>query len=144
MSWENFYQTTPDLLDAGFKIINCSWIPMYIVTPGCHWTRAEIYNWNIFKWRAMHPQSPYHTNDLIIEPCDAVLGGQLLAWGDHIVTDFENVDDGVRAEQKLIEERVPMLSENTWSKEKRCDYDEFESRCSEVEALYAELIATRK
>ena len=29
MSWENLYQTTPSLLEAGFNIVNSSWIPMY-------------------------------------------------------------------------------------------------------------------
>ena len=33
VSWENYYQTTMDLAQAGFTLINCSWQPLYIVTP---------------------------------------------------------------------------------------------------------------
>ena len=58
MSWENYYQTTDELLDAGFNIINCSWNPLYIVTPNKMWSPSEIADWDIFKWTPVHPDSP--------------------------------------------------------------------------------------
>ncbi len=137
MSWENFYQVTPSLRAAGFRLVNCSWNPMYVVTPVVYWTPEEVYNWSVYKWKPVHPGSPYiRTGGLEIEPTMQVEGGQLLAWGDHIVKQFENVAEGVREEQRLIEERTPALAENTWNREKRTDWPEFSARMTAVAALY--------
>ncbi|MBQ9780874.1 MAG: beta-N-acetylhexosaminidase [Clostridia bacterium] len=140
MSWENFYQTTPSLQKAGFRLINCSWAPMYVVTPVAHWPLNEVYDWSIYKWRPVHPGSPYLHTGLEIEPTKQVEGGQLLAWGDHIPTRFENIDDGVRAEFDLMAERASALSENTWNVEKRCDFEAFSARHGHVSRLLTELI----
>lgn len=126
MSWENYYQITPDLLEGGFTIINCSWNPMYVVTPVAKWLVEEVFEWDIFSWKPVHPQSPYiKTGGIKIEPHDKVIGGQLLAWGDHIEKQFENVEDGVKEEMRLLLERLPALSENTWNKEKTRTFEEF-------------------
>lgn len=126
MSWENYYQITPDLIEAGFTIINCSWNPMYVVTPVAKWPVEEVFAWDIFSWKPVHPQSPYiNTGGVQIEPSDQVIGGQLLAWGDHIEKQFENVEDGVKEEMRLLLERLPALSENTWNKEKSRTFEEF-------------------
>ena len=49
----------------------------------------------------------------------------MLAWGDHIEKQFENVEDGVKEEMRLLLERLPALSENTWNKEKTRTFEEF-------------------
>ena len=123
MSWENFYQTTPSLLDAGFTIVNSSWIPMYIVTPVAYWSPEEVFNWDIYSWRPMHPGSPYKDRTLRVEDKNPrVIGGQLLAWGDAIAANCPNLADGIAAERELVAERAPMLAENTWNRQKRRDY----------------------
>lgn len=123
MSWENFYQTTPSLLDAGFTIVNSSWIPMYIVTPVAYWSPEEVFNWDIYSWRPMHPSSPYKDRTLRVEnETPRVIGGQLLAWGDAIAANYPNLADGIAAERELVAERAPMLAENTWNRQKRRDY----------------------
>ncbi|HPZ52906.1 MAG TPA: hypothetical protein PLI11_08315, partial [Clostridia bacterium] len=45
--------------------------------------------------------------------------------GDHIEKQFENVEDGVKEEMRLLLERLPALSENTWNKEKTRTFEEF-------------------
>ncbi len=136
MSWENFYQTTPSLQAAGFRLVNCSWNPMYVVTPVVYWTPEQVYDWSVYKWKPVHPGSPYLHTGLEIEPTDQVEGGQLLAWGDHIVKQFENVAEGVREEQRLIEERTPALAEGTWHREKSTNWEDFSARMTAVAALY--------
>ncbi len=136
MSWENFYQTTPSLQSAGFRLVNCSWNPMYVVTPVVYWTPEQVFDWSVYKWKPVHPGSPYLNTGLEIEPTNQVEGGQLLAWGDHIVKQFENVAEGVREEQRLIEERTPALAEGTWHREKPTDWAEFSTRMTTVAALY--------
>lgn len=139
MSWENYYQTTPQLQAAGFRLINCSWSPMYVVTPVAYWSLEEVYNWNIYTWRPVHPGSPYLHTGLTIEPTNQIEGGQLLAWGDHIPTKFECVADGVREEQRLMEERALILAQNTWHIQKVMDYATFAEHHSAVLAKYAKL-----
>lgn len=136
-SWENYYQTTPSLRDAGFRLINCSWNPMYIVYPATYWSQEDVYNWNVYTWKPMHEGSPYIKTGLAIEPTEQVEGGQLLAWGDHIANCFpDNIAAGVRGEMQIVEERTPGLAENTWNRIKRTDWVEFSTRLKAVEALY--------
>ncbi|MBO5076734.1 MAG: family 20 glycosylhydrolase [Clostridia bacterium] len=116
MSWENFYQVTPDLLAGGFRIINCSWNPMYIVAPDVKWTPAEVCDWSIYKWRPVHPGSPYIGRLFECAPDKAVLGGQLLAWGDRVPAAYaDNTEEGARVERVLLAERLPYLAQNTWN-----------------------------
>ena len=136
VSWENFYQTTPQLLEGGFRLVNGSWIPMYVVTPVIHWSPEEIYNWSIYTWRPYHPRSPYAGGSLTIEPTEKVEGGMLLAWGDHIKRKFPVLSEGIRKEQQLVEERVPPFTENVWNREKPTDWNEFSTRMTAVASLY--------
>ena len=136
VSWENFYQTAPELLEAGFRVVNGAWKPMYVVTPVVYWSPEEVYNWNVYTWGAVHPGSPYNRNPLHIDPTMQVEGGQLLAWGDQIVVKYPVVAEGVREEQRLIEERTPCLSENVWNRVKPTDWAEFSGRAAKVAELY--------
>lgn len=136
VSWENFYQTTPELLEAGFRVVNGAWKPMYVVTPVVYWSPEEIYNWDVYTWGAVHPGSPYNKEALHIDPTMQVEGGQLLAWGDQIVAKYPVVAEGVREEQRLIEERTPCLSENVWNRVKPTDWAEFSGRMAQVTELY--------
>ncbi|MBQ3507298.1 MAG: family 20 glycosylhydrolase [Clostridia bacterium] len=136
VSWENFFQTAPELLEAGFRVVNGAWKPMYVVTPRRYWSPEEVYNWNIYTWGAVHPGSPYNKEPLHIQPTMQVEGGQLLAWGDWIMANYENVAEGVREEQRLMEERTPCLSENVWNRVKPTDWAEFSGRMAQVSELY--------
>ena len=136
VSWENFYQTAPELLEAGFRVVNGAWKPMYVVTPVVYWSPEEVYNWDVYTWGAVHPGSPYNKEPLHIEPTLQVEGGQLLAWGDQIVAKYAVVAEGVREEQRLMEERTPCLSENVWNRVKPTDWTEFSVRAAKVAALY--------
>ncbi len=126
MSWENLYQTTPSLLEDGFRVVNCSWVPMYVLAPDKYWSPREIYEWNVYHWKPCHPRSPYFGSDVRVAPTNQIEGGQLLAWGDHIIWSYpDNIEEGVREEQRLVEERVPCLAENTWNRTKKTDDKHF-------------------
>ena len=134
MSWENYYQVTPALISAGFRIINCSWNPMYIVTPEPAWPPREIYDSSIYKWKAVHPGSPYLGKELEIPPTRQVLGGQLLAWGDRIAASYPTVEEGVAAERRLLLERLPFLAENTWNRDKTISWEALSETAAELGA----------
>ena len=124
-SWENYYQTTPQLIEAGFEIINSSWAPMYVVTPAAYWSQKEVFDWSIYRWRPVHPDSPYRGVTIEIPANDKVLGGQLLAWGDTIPSNFPTVAEGIAEERRLVAERMAALAENTWNSEKMRNYADF-------------------
>jgi hypothetical protein len=65
-----------------------------------------------------------------------VEGGQLLAWGDRIMGTYPIVAEGVREEQRLVEERVLSLTENVWNREKPLTWDEFKPKYEKIAALY--------
>jgi len=132
MSWENYYQLTPELLEAGFNIINCSWDPMYIVAPVVQRSTKEVYDWSVYKWKPVHPDSPYIQAGVEISPTKQVLGGQLLAWGDHIINQYPVVSDGIAAECTMLQDRIPYLAENTWNINKTHTYDSFSPRVASL------------
>lgn len=132
MSWENYYQLTPELLEAGFNIINCSWDPMYIVAPVVQRSTKEVYDWSVYKWKPVHPDSPYIQVGVEISPTKQVLGGQLLAWGDHIIKQYPVVSDGIAAECTMLQDRIPYLAENTWNINKTHTYDSFSPRIASL------------
>lgn len=139
LSWENYYQTTPSLLEAGFRLVNAAWVPMYIVAPIFAKPLAECYEWDVYSFGAVHPESPCLNEKLHIEPTAQIEGAQLQAWGDHITKVYQNISDGIREEQTLIEERVSALSENTWNIKKVSDFEEFSSRAEAVSKKYLSL-----
>lgn len=143
MSWENYYQPAPDLLEGGFKIINCSWIPMYVVTPGC-WSPEEVFRWSIYRWTGMHPQSPYRKGVYEHEPTSQILGGQLLAWGDNLdekyPEKYPNAGDGISDERRLLMERLPMLAENTWNIKKVTEYAEIHPSAEKLTGMLKQIV----
>ncbi len=135
MSWENFYQVTPDLLEAGFTVINCSWNPMYVVTPEPAWPVREIYDWSVYKWMPVHGGSPFLGVGYRAEPTEQISGGQLLAWGDRIPGGYSTHKEGVDAELALLTERLPYLAENTWNRERRIPFETIEDHIKYTDAL---------
>lgn len=108
VSWENYYQTTEELLEGGFKIINASWKPMYIV-PFRKYKREKFEwsvtdkDWNLFKWGNWAEFSKAY-NGIEIEPNPNVLGGMLCAWECHFEEEVER-----------IIANLPALSDRTWN-----------------------------
>lgn len=127
-SWENYYQTTPDLVDYGYTLINGSWNPMYVVHPVVCWPQSDCYDWDIYTFKPVHGGSPYIKTGLKIEPYDKMIGGQLLAWGDRLPADRENLD----TERNKLAERLAAAAQNTWNVQKLFGYDEFRAQYDRV------------
>lgn len=140
MSWENYYQLTPELLEAGFQVINCSWNPMYVVAPTTMWKPEELFDWSIYQWKAVHPESPYLETGYKAPKNDKIIGGQLLAWGDNIPKYSPSIAQGVYDERGFLMERLPMLAENTWNVEKVRAYHSFEKTVSVLQEKMNKLL----
>ena len=124
-SWENYYQTTYDLIDAGYTLINGTWNPNYIVAPDIFWSVRECFDWNIYNFRPIHKDSPLKGISFTVPPYDKMIGGQLLSWGDKGV-DCADPAAHLQSEWRLVADRLPATAENVWNVEKRVIFAEFE------------------
>ena len=118
IAWESHYHMAYDLLDAGFKVINGSWQPLYIVpSPNRRWGISEILNWNIYNWQHWWVHSQARLNPINVSPTEQVIGAQLSVWE----CTFEQ-------EISRTMENLSALSERTWTLERLWDDAQFISR----------------
>jgi len=114
-AWESHYHLAPDLLKAGFKIINGSWKPLYIVpSPNHRWGVPEILNWDVHQWQHWWPNSPARLNPIHVAPTDQVLGGQYSIWE---CTYEQEISRAV--------ENLPAFAERVWRVERLWADEEF-------------------
>jgi hexosaminidase len=116
IAWESYYQLAPDFLESGFKIINCSWKPLYIVTDRIRWTYKEILKWNKYTWDHFWEESPASKNKIIVDKNSCVLGAQLCAWGD-VLVNYSSCEQASKNEFKIIRENLPALSQSCWAED---------------------------
>lgn len=140
MVWDGGFQTAQSLLQSGFSIINCSWIPNYIVTPTWYYSTRNSYNWDVYSFGSISEGSAYYNNCTRIGSTDAVLGGQLHAWGDTVEKAFPSLKEGLADEQMKIRQRLPYVMENTWNRDKRVSYDRMLEASAYTDALCARII----
>jgi hypothetical protein len=105
IAWESYYNYSYDLIADGFKIVNCTWKPLYI-TPYYWWGIKQIKNWNIYSWRHWWKNSKAYGKGIDIPETDMVMGGQLCSWECNYAHEY-----------KLIKQNLVALSNNTWNKQ---------------------------
>ena len=72
-----------DLIAEGFKVINSSWVPMYVVPhpdPRFSWGIPEILEWNVYNWQHWYEHSKAYKNPINVEPTEQVIGATLCLW----------------------------------------------------------------
>ena len=139
IAWESYYQLAPDLLEGGFTIFNCSWKPLYIVTPNTHWTPAEILNWNIYTWQHWWPNSIASKQEIVVPDTAPVLGGQICAWGDAL-GGFPSSEEACKTEFALIRERIPALAEKTWNVHSDITADELAAKYAHTDTVLTRIL----
>ena len=83
IAWETMYHMPYDLIAEGFKVINSSWMPMYIVPspePRFNWGINEILDWNVYNWQHWYEHSAAYNNPINVEPTEQVIGATLCLW----------------------------------------------------------------
>jgi hexosaminidase len=102
MEFETAYQLPQDLLAGGYKVINTSWKPLYVVNEK-KWEPQYIYNtWNPYRWENPFPQQPSFT-PIQLEQTPQVIGAMMCAW--------EQDQD---SELSSLRQRLPAMSERAW------------------------------
>ena len=133
IAWESHYQLCTDLLENGFKIINASWQPTYLVSSlSRRWGPEELMNWNVYNWQHWWQHSVARLNPITIPPTDDLLGATMCSWG-------------LNYEQHIsrLLENFPAFAERTWTVERRLDWEEYKKVFRGVMDKAASLIQDR-
>ena len=111
IAWESLYHMAYDLIAEGFKVINSSWKPLYVVPnpePRFTWGIPEILDWNVYNWQHWYEKSEASLNPINVSPTDQVIGAMLCLWE---CTFEQEINRGIN--------NLAALSERTWTV-KRC------------------------
>lgn len=118
IAWETMYHLPEELIAEGFKVINSSWRPMYVVpAPEMDWSVREILDWNVYNWQHWYVKSAAHLNPINVSPTDQVIGAEMCLWE----STFEQ--EITRAIYNLT-----AMSERTWNVKRLWEYIDFVNR----------------
>ena len=141
IAWESHYQLAPDLVEAGFELLNASWKPMYVVSPWQKWSPEEILTWNKYTWDHWWEGSAAFKNKIIIDRSAPVRGGILCAWGDYL-KGYESSALACQLEFASVMPRLAAASEKLWSTDSDLTAEDFEktyAHCEEkLKLVYGE------
>lgn len=118
IAWESHYHLVGDLLEEGFRVINASWQPLYIVDNlDLNWGPKEILEWNVYNWQHWWSESYACLNPIHVAPTDQVLGAQLCVWE---CTYEREINTAVH--------NATALSERLWTVERLWDFGTYHRR----------------
>jgi len=113
MAYEIRFYMPDALVRDGYKVINASWTPLYVVNSGR--SPDEIYAWQLNQFK------PYGAkrweNGVIVPPESEIFGAQMCAWEqpEHFELPYERL-------------RLPAMSERIWNPGAGKTYEDFEKR----------------
>lgn len=132
-AWESMYHMAYDLLDEGFKIINASWQPLYIVPDyQRRWGAPEILRWNVYNWQNWNPKAEAYLNPITVAPTENVLGAMLCAW-----------EQTYEEEIAFVIENLIAMCERTWTVKRRLSDEAYLQAHRKLKRMTAKLIADR-
>ena len=136
-AWESYYQLAPDLLAAGFTVLNASWKPNYVVTGSKMWDPEEILRWEKNKWDHWWEESIASRSPIVVPPDSAIEGGQICSWGDKMTPRSAYAPRKEMCEEEFsnLSLRLPALCEKLWNSYTTPDPSSFRARLTETERL---------
>lgn len=132
IAWESHYNFAPDLLEDGFKIINGSWQPLYIVYNSKRWTKENIMDWNVCEWQHWWEHSKATLNPIHVEDTNKLWGAQISLWG----STYEN-------EICATCENLAAMSERCWNLVRTTDHKAWHKRSDKMTRKLHHLIQDR-
>ena len=134
IAWESHYQLATELLADGFKIINATWQPLYLVSSiNQRWTPKEILQWNVYNWQHWWRHSYATLNPINIQPTDQVLGANMCSWG----LKYEGLIG-------RLMENLAAMSERVWTVERKRDYDTYVRAYANLYRIASRLVEDRE
>ena len=133
IAWETMYHMPYDLIAEGFKVINASWKPLYVVPnpePRFNWGIPDIIDtWNVYNWQHWYEKSEAYKNPINVSPTEQVIGAMLCLWE---CTFEQEINRGIN--------NLAALSEKTWSVNNRFSGMDFIHRARPTVNRIARLI----
>ena len=130
IAWESLYMLAPEFLKHGFKVINGSWKPLYIVdNPALRWGPKEIMEWDVYTWQNWWEKSAAFLNPIRVSPTQEILGAQISSWGCTYEQDISRVVEHLCA-----------LTERTWNVQRLHDDEAFGNRLRDTSRTVFRLI----
>lgn len=113
MLWRTGGYKPEDLVKDGFKFINASWKPLYVVNNR-KWSPQEIYDWIPTTWKGY--QTPNSVKGITMEPHQNLMGGSMSVWEQN---EFKAIIS--------LRHRLAAMSERLWNT-KETDYKNYSKR----------------
>ena len=130
IAWESHYHLAPDLLAEGFKIINATWQPLYLVPSLTkRWSVWDILNWNVYNWQHWWEHSVATEHPINVKPTDKVLGSILCFWE-------------MTYEQEIarVMENLMAMSERVWTVERCLSDADYKKAFSRLYSIVSKVI----
>jgi hexosaminidase len=108
MAWD---AQPKDFLTSGFPVINCCWVPLYLVPPQSRAPTAKM----MFDWNTRNFDNWDWDQPIQLAESDPILGAQICFWEQR----YNEVIP-------LLINRVFAFSERTWSESAAMSYSEFD------------------
>ena len=130
IAWESHYHLAPDLLEEGFKIINATWQPLYLVPSLTRrWDFRDILSWNVHNWQHWWEHSVATKTPINVPPTENVLGSILCSWG----MTYEQ-------EMSRVLENLMAMSERIWNVERTLSDAEYKKTFGGVYDVVSRLL----
>lgn len=134
--FESLYNLPNHLLEDGYKLVNSSWTPLYVVGSGVKdgwiprkWGPEKIYDWNMWRWENWYHKSPASKKPIQLGKSTRVIGAQMCAW--------EQTDE---AEIPSLRRRIPTFSERVWNTEQKKSFTSFYKILDNTDTMLSLLI----
>lgn len=116
--FETYYQRPDSLAAQGYRMINTSWKPIYIV-PERRWPIEKIYHWNHYTWENWWDVAPATKTPIIINEKERnlIIGSQICSW-----------EMSEEMEFPALSKRMSAFSEVCWNSEERSNFLLFKER----------------
>ena len=133
VAWESYYHMAYDLLEEGFRVINASWDPLYVVPSFTNrWTPFDILKWNVHRWQHWWPNSEAYLNPVTVPPTDQILGAILCSW-----------EQTFEQEINAVMENLAAVSERTWNVQRKVTDAEYTAMYDSLRKRLARFIQNR-
>lgn len=131
MAWETLYQLPQDILDAGFKTLNVSWKPLYVVNER-KWEPEDIFNWNIFRWENFWQVAPSF-NPIQLDEHPGIIGAMMASW-----------EQPEHVQLSSLRHRIPALIEESWGHSKKIPFSNFKTNLTQTDNRLSGLLTPIK
>jgi len=135
--FESLYNLPNHLVEDGYKLVNTSWKPLYVVRSGnpdpnvlpLKWGPERIYEWNMWRWETWWHKSPAYKKPIQLDRSKNVIGAQMCSW--------EQTDE---SEVPSIRKRLPSFVERIWNVDKKVEFDVFFEKVNKTDIVLSEII----